>query len=110
MASRSITSTTRTIIDLEGWLRNDEAGLSEIRDLNDWISPRLDVRFDTAGEELQIFGPDGQRFLTYPELAAERDVPCAIATGSPTDRDAMRHHAERLAAQLRDDRASNRAE
>jgi Uma2 family endonuclease len=58
--------------DLEGWLRDDE-GLSEIRDLNGWTSPRLGVRFDTTASELTIYGPDGHRFLTYQELAAERE-------------------------------------
>ena len=48
--------------DLEGWLR-DEEGLSEIRDMNGWTSPRLEVRFDTSGPELRIYGPDGRRFL-----------------------------------------------
>jgi Uma2 family endonuclease len=72
--------------DLEGWVRNDE-GLTEIGDLNGWTSPRLKIKFDTSGEELRIYGPDGRRFLSYGELAAERD--------------AVQQRTERLAAQLR---------
>jgi hypothetical protein len=52
------------------------------------------VRFDTTGDELRIYGPDGRQFLTYQELAAERER-------MVQDRDALRERAERMAAQLR---------
>jgi Uma2 family endonuclease len=57
---------------LEGWQRTDD-GLEEIPRMDGWTSPRLGVRFDLSGSELAIYGPDGQRFLTYQELAQERD-------------------------------------
>jgi Uma2 family endonuclease len=78
---------------LEGWLRNGN-GLEEIRDMNNWISPQLGVRFDMTGSELRIFGPDGQPFLTFQELAPGREH---IAQ----ERDIERQRAERMAAQLR---------
>lgn len=37
-----------------------------------WISPRLGVRFDLTEEELQIYRPDGDRFLTFLELDRQR--------------------------------------
>jgi Uma2 family endonuclease len=92
---------------LEGWLRDDQ-GLSEIRDVAGWISPRLRVRFDTSEDELRIYGPDGRRFLTYQELAADResavqdrDRLAQDRDRLAQDRDAERERAERRAAQLR---------
>jgi Uma2 family endonuclease len=49
--------------ELTGLVRS-EAGL-ELIDPADWTSPRLGIRFDLSGEELQIYRPDGQSFVTY---------------------------------------------
>lgn len=38
-----------------------------------WVSPRLEVRFELLESELQIYRPDGQRFLTYLELDWQRE-------------------------------------
>ncbi|NET50687.1 MAG: Uma2 family endonuclease [Merismopedia sp. SIO2A8] len=53
---------------LQGWLRRDEV-LEVIDPIHHWISPQLHIRFDTSASELQIFRPDGQRFLSYIEIA-----------------------------------------
>ncbi|WP_414512403.1 hypothetical protein [Nostoc sp. PCC 9305] len=37
-----------------------------------WVSPRLGVRFELTEEELQIYRPDGDRFLTFLELDQQR--------------------------------------
>jgi Uma2 family endonuclease len=39
---------------------------------NEFVSPRLGIRFDLTGPEMQVFYPDGRRFLTFKELEAER--------------------------------------
>jgi hypothetical protein len=57
---------------LDGYLRGDNE-LREIPKMNGWTSPLLGIRFDLSGTELVISGPDGRRFLTYQELAEERD-------------------------------------
>ena len=49
---------------LRGWLRG-EYGLDVIEPMADWISPRLEIRFDLSGEELQIYRPDGTQFFSY---------------------------------------------
>jgi Uma2 family endonuclease len=36
------------------------------------VSPRLGIRFDLSGPEMQVFYPDGRRFLTFEELEADR--------------------------------------
>ncbi len=71
---------------LDGWLR--EGGhLEPIPEIDGWISPRLGVRIDLTGDELQVFDPGGRAFATYVELVRQRE--------------AERLRAERLAAQLR---------
>jgi Uma2 family endonuclease len=71
---------------LEGWIRS-EGRLREIPTMSGWVSPRLGIRFELTTETLHICGPDGVRFLTYVELAQQRDE--------------ERARAERLAAKLR---------
>jgi len=62
---------------LQGWLRQGKI-LEPISTLLGWISPRLGIRFARrGGEELEIYRPDGRKFLSSVELAelmeAERD-------------------------------------
>jgi Uma2 family endonuclease len=40
--------------------------------LRNYTSPRLRIRFDLSGDELVVYGPDGQRFLTFLELGKRR--------------------------------------
>lgn len=58
--------------ELFGWIRSGDR-LVAIPDMNGWMSPRLGVRFELHDGELRLFGPDGQRFLTYTELVEQRD-------------------------------------
>jgi Uma2 family endonuclease len=56
---------------LEVYLRRGEV-LVRVRSVQNFVSPRLAVRFDLTGPELVIYGPDGERFRTFEELEAER--------------------------------------
>jgi Uma2 family endonuclease len=94
-------------IVIEGWRRTGNV-LEEIPVMHGWTSPRLGVRFEIGGGELVLIGPDGNRFLTFQELAEERD---RLARERDQiirerdeiarERDAERQRAERMAAQLR---------
>ena len=53
---------------LSGWLRQENS-LDAIESMEDWVSPKLEIRFDLSSDELQIFRPDGQTFLSYTEIA-----------------------------------------
>jgi len=55
-------------VKLTGWLRR-QGKLQSIDQMDGWVSPRLKVRFDLTGPELQIFTESGDRFLTYSERA-----------------------------------------
>jgi Uma2 family endonuclease len=58
--------------ELRGWLRTD-GYLDAIESMEHWISPRLGIRFEMAAEELEIYRPDGDRFLSFVEIAQRVD-------------------------------------
>ncbi|HEX3449982.1 MAG TPA: hypothetical protein VHS97_17135 [Isosphaeraceae bacterium] len=101
-------------IDLTGFQRlNDQ--LHEISEINGWISPLLGIRFKVTGNNLEIYGPDGRPFLTYQEIADERDRAekerdqaalerdrAALERDQMAlERDVERQRADRMAARLR---------
>jgi len=53
--------------ELSGWLRR-EGFLDVIEPIADWVSPLLQIKFNLTEDDLQIFHPDGQRFLSYVEI------------------------------------------
>ena len=71
---------------LEGWLR-DAQGLSEIPEMNGWVSPRLGVRFELVEDQFRLYGPDGRPFISVVEHAQQTEE--------------QRRRAEHLVAQLR---------
>jgi Uma2 family endonuclease len=92
---------------LSGWLRRG-ATLEAIPETNGWTSPRLQVRFNVTEEDLEIFGFDGRRFLTYLELFRHRDQIEKELDQAARERDQVAQERDqvaqtnqRLAAQLR---------
>lgn len=59
-------------VELIGFIRSQE-WLEEIENINGWVSPRLGVRFELAADTLDIYRPDGGRFLTPVELDRIRE-------------------------------------
>lgn len=57
---------------LSGWIRRDDF-LDVIDPIENWTSPTLNIRFALSGDELQIFRPDEQRFLSYAEIAEQAE-------------------------------------
>ncbi len=84
---------------LEGWRRTADA-LEQISDLDGWVSPLMGVRFDTSQGELRLFAADGERFLTYAELADERDRIARERDLIVQERDLIVQERDRLKAQL----------
>ncbi|MGF1518029.1 MAG: Uma2 family endonuclease [Nodosilinea sp.] len=80
-------------LELTG-LQRGEAGLEVIDAIDGWVSPRLQIRFQMADSGLEIYRPDGQRFLTYTELGQLLEQERERA-------EQERERADRLAAQLR---------
>ncbi len=59
---------------LRGWLRNSDGSLQIIARITGWRSPRLGIRFEMDGLELQLFFPDGRLFRSMVELEQWRQL------------------------------------
>ncbi len=62
-------------LELTGLLRanNSLEVVEEILE-PEWVSPRLGIRFQLDSNTLQIYRPDGERFLTYVELGQRAEA------------------------------------
>lgn len=58
--------------DLNGYQRVDGA-LQMIEETADWVSPRLGIRFVLGSEQLDLYDPEGNRFLTMVELSQQTE-------------------------------------
>lgn len=58
-------------LELIGWQRVEEK-LEQIEQMDAWVSPRLGVRFQLSETELEMFGPSGEAFMSFVELAGLR--------------------------------------
>ena len=56
---------------LDGWQRRGQR-LEPILNMNGWVSLRLGIRFLMTTEDLEVYHPDGRRFLSSVELEQER--------------------------------------
>jgi Uma2 family endonuclease len=57
---------------LTGWIRQG-SGLIAIANMEGWTSPLLGIRFSQANGDLEIYRPDGRRFLSSIELDARAE-------------------------------------
>jgi Uma2 family endonuclease len=73
-------------VDWNGYQRVGET-LEVIEEIDDWVSPRLGIRFVLSPSQLDIYDPQGNKFVTMQELAEQVQV--------------ERKRAEKLAEQLR---------
>lgn len=89
--------------DLSGWIfsRNNFEDSAAIDPIDNWVSPRLKVRFDLSGEELQIIRPDGERFLSYVEIAQKLKESEQRAEQAEQRAEQAEQRAVMLAEQLR---------
>jgi len=85
---------------LEVWLRQD-GRLRRMAHIKGWTSPRLGIRFASTGEGLEIFHPQGQRFLSSVELAERMRQEAARADRERAQAQQERERADRLAERLR---------
>jgi Uma2 family endonuclease len=59
--------------DLSGWIRKQNE-LKVIENVDNWISPRLNIKFILGEEELEIYRPDGEKFVSYVELETQKEL------------------------------------
>ena len=78
---------------LRGYQRKNSAWVA-IPNMQNWVSPRLQVRFQLDGKDLVLTGPDGRQFVSHVE----------------TDRQRQQAEAQRDYATARAERAAARAD
>jgi len=57
-------------IDLTGWQRIGNE-LEVIDTIDGWVSPRLGIRFDLSGEQLELYFPDGRKFTNLKDVSEQ---------------------------------------
>jgi Uma2 family endonuclease len=86
--------------DLHGLCKRDNR-LNVIEELNNWISPRLQIKFAITSETLEIYRPDGQKFLTTIELNQrfEQEYQRAEQESQRAEQESLRAEQESLRAE-----------
>ena len=80
--------------ELMGWLRSD-GELNYIESIEGWVSPRLQIRFETASGDLEIYRPEGLKFLSYVELSRQMEQ-------ERQEKELAQQKADRLSEKLRE--------
>jgi Uma2 family endonuclease len=65
-------------IELVGSIRSGD-WLESIPEMNGWVSPLLGIRFELTENDLEIYRPDGRKFLTSVELDQRAEQECQRA-------------------------------
>lgn len=87
--------------ELEGWQRVDNH-LVEIPQMDGWVSPRLQIRFESDPEGLLLYRPDGTRFVSFIELEERAEHAEERAEHAENRAQKAESKAARLAARLRE--------
>ena len=89
------------ILELTGWQRVEEE-LEAIEQIDGWISPRLGVRFGLSETGLEMFGPSGEPFVSFVELAQPIQQTQTRAQQAETLLEQERSRAQALELRLRE--------
>jgi Uma2 family endonuclease len=84
---------------VEGWHRTD-GRLVSIPKINDWVSPRLGIRFEVARGRMHVFHPDGSKFMTPTAMAQRGDEEHERAELERSRAEVERLRAERALVQV----------
>jgi Uma2 family endonuclease len=88
-------------VELTGLIRSGDR-LAEIEAINGWVSPRLGIKFELTSDTLEIFRPDGQRFLTSVELDRSREEERQRAEDAIAQLEAEKQRYQSLIERLRE--------
>ena len=88
-------------VEFMGSLRVDEH-LEEIENPNGWVSPRLQIRFELTENTLEIYRPDGRKFLTSVELNQRAEEALAQLEEERTLRQQEQQRYQALIERLRE--------
>lgn len=90
-------------IELSGFVRNED-WLEPIAEMNGWVSPLLEIRFELTENTLEIYRPDGRRFLTPVEMDQLREQERQEKELAQSQAQQERQRAEEAIAQLEQER------
>jgi len=88
-------------LELTGWQRVEEK-LEQIEQMDGWVSSRLGVRFQLSETGLGMFGPTGEPFVSFVELARLRQEAQARAEQAETMLEQERSRSQALESRLRE--------
>jgi Uma2 family endonuclease len=97
--------------NFQGWSRQEDL-LQPIDQINGWVSPRLQIRFQWEDHTLSIYYPNGDRFLSSIELAqkAEQEKQRAEAEKQRAEFEKQRADQEKQRADQEKQRAERLAQ
>ncbi len=84
---------------LTGWIRRGNTLLA-IAAMEGWVSPRLGIRFTQQNGELEIYRPDGRRFLSSVELERRAEQALQLAEQAQAQAEQAQAQAEQAQAQV----------
>jgi Uma2 family endonuclease len=87
-------------IDLTGWQRIGNE-LEVIDAIDGWVSPRLGIRFDLSGEQLELYFPDGNKFTSLKAVSEQLLQEKQRLAQAEQQVQLEKQRADRLAARLR---------
>ncbi|MFM9268158.1 Uma2 family endonuclease [Tychonema sp. BBK16] len=90
-------------IELSGFVR-DEDWFEPIAEMNGWVSPLLEIRFQLTENTLEIYHPDGRKFLTPVEMDQLRVQECQEKEIAQSQAQHERQRADEAIAQLEQER------
>ncbi|QJB27033.1 Uma2 family endonuclease [Limnospira fusiformis] len=97
-------------LDLAGW-RRGESELKMIEEMSGWVSPRLQIRFEFPPTGLELYYPDGRRFLTSVELHQQAEAAQQQAEAAQQQAQAAQRQAEAAQQQAQEsEQLARRAE
>ena len=76
--------------------------LNYIESMEGWVSPRLEIRFETASGDLEIYRPDGLKFLSYVELSRQMEQAQQQIEQEREEKELVQQKADRLSEKLRE--------
>ncbi|XZO01816.1 MAG: Uma2 family endonuclease [Microcoleus sp.] len=90
-------------IELTGFVR-DEDWFEPIAEMNGWVSPLLQIRFELTEDTLEIYRPDGRKFLTSVEMDQLREQERQEKELAQSQAQQERQRADEAIAQLEQER------
>ena len=95
-------------LELTGWQRVEEK-LEQIEQMDGWVSSRLGVRFQLSETGLGMFGPTGEPFVSFVELARLRQEAQMRAEQERLRADEEQQRAEQAETMLEQERSRSQA-